>query len=711
MHHPNNAFLRCADTNFNIIKKINYIVIGEIFLQYFKLGCALMSTKEKSELSVEEIIKRYKQVKRERQRYAIKQFFKLKRGAFGFSLLVIFVVLSLVSPYIAPNPHTFKHAPLSQPSWFKYFNPNALGRDILIANKDFSTSDDISTYLGNLSGIPDGVIYPYTNFLGWSTLSYSLYIDSNEGSKSAGGAAVLEISDDTSYNLTGVPLRYAVAGLSFNIHWNYSAPPYRLYLWFARKMVYDVPPIYTESIELESGRTYNTTINLDLSTQYSFNVTFSLESSAKLSVNVTSDRESKSKTITSNDYIIINAKKELTLNISNTGTNTARFTIKIDVLADRLLELKDNGMYLMVTLLNNETGYPMSGQQLSSYLSENFGLSVYYGDIANEGLIQYKQMAIEPSWINESYDKPTEEPTTAIAKEPLYKPLFQKSNLVIFRLIIKFRYFSEDIIKLRNMMSEPIKIKIILDDLQIQAQDRYYGLMGTDDKGWDIAQMIISGLKISLFVGFVAAFVNITIGVALGLVSGYMGGKVDEIIMRICDFFMSIPGFPLLLVLAFVFTTMRVDVLIAVIIVLSIFGWAGMARTIRSQVLALKANVYVEAARASGATSWYIIRKHILPGVWSLVLMYIMVGVVGNILSEAGLSFLGVLVPWWDSLGKMIQEASGITAATAGGGGLSMDRFHWLFFPGLVLMLISYSFYAISDAYDELINPKRRKRF
>ena len=675
---------------------------------------------ESSKLSTKEVIERYKKVRKERRRYAIKSFFKIKRGAFGLIVLVALTVLSVLSPWLAPKPHKFRHAPLSRPEWFRIFDPNALGGDFYITKRTFAQESDIRTSPTDISNIPDGVIYPYFNIpnvFQWPSLTYRMYIDNTKGAKTPDGAAVLEIIDDTQYRLESIPENYTVAGFCFNIHWNYSAVPYRIYLWFARKYELQIPPIYKSSYTIPAGSSINDYIFLNLSKARTFTVKIETSYDVLLNVTVTTDVQTVKYADKGSFEITVEAAKDIALNISNTGTDMIPVNISIEWQPTSLFEVLDVeniGLYLMSTLWDPKKGRTMTGSEVAEYSLKKFAISVPDIIVRREGLVQYGQKPIEKSWINESYDISEEaEPTQLISKGEHYKVFFQKGNISVFRFIIKFRYASKDILKLRNMMKEPLIVRLLFDDLQLQVQDKYYGLIGTDDKGRDLAYMIVNGLKISLFVGFIATFANIFIGVSLGLVAGYKGGRVDEVIMRICDFFMSIPGFPLLLVLAFIFNNLRLDALVAIIIVLSILGWAGMARTIRSQVLALRASVYVEAAKASGASSFYIIRKHILPGVWPLVLLYIMTGVVSNILSEAGLTFLGVLVPTWDSIGKIIQEASGISPATGGGGGggLSMDRFHWLFFPGLILMLIAYSFYAISDAYDELINPKRRRKY
>ncbi|MCR8432793.1 MAG: ABC transporter permease [Crenarchaeota archaeon] len=679
-----------------------------------------MSSSER--ISVTEMLERYKKVRRERRKYVVKQFFKIKRGSFGFTILVTLTILSILSPWIVPHPHDFKHAPLSYPEWARIFDPTSIGGDVQVVRTYFSQDSDVQTSPTSIPSIPTGVVYPHfvnPNGYLWPSLSHKLYIDKSTGAKTPDGAAVLEITDDTSKSLGILPpenYSYVTAGLCLNIHWEYRGPPYMIYAWFARKYEFYVPPIYKLSSNISEGGSISDNIYLYLSSSKIFTIKAQASSPVTLNVTITSDIEPARSYSGQNVEVNVKAKEYIAFSVLNTGPGEAVVNVEITWAVEELAEvfsIADAGLYIITSLWDPVKGKVINGTELREYIREKYGVVIPEVEIdAHEGLIQYRQKPIEKTWVNESYDIGREtEPTMLMNKKDYYMHFFQRGNITIVKFILKFRYASEDALKLRNMMKEPLVLRLLLDDIKLQAQDRYYGVFGVDDRGRDILSMIISGLKISLFVGFTAAFANIFIGVSLGLVAGYKGGRTDEVIMRICDFFMSIPTFPLLLVLAFIFNNIGIDVLWTIIIVLSILGWAGMSRTIRSQVLALRTSIYVEAAKASGASSFYVIRKHILPGVWPLVLMYIMVGVVGNILAEAGLTFLGVLVPKWDSLGRMIQEASGISPATGGGGGLAMERFHWLFFPGLVLMLIAYAFYAISDAYDELINPKRRRRF
>jgi peptide/nickel transport system permease protein len=234
--------------------------------------------------------------------------------------------------------------------------------------------------------------------------------------------------------------------------------------------------------------------------------------------------------------------------------------------------------------------------------------------------------------------------------------------------------------------------------LQMTAYGEYFGRLGTTDKGADAWSQLIYGSRISLLIGISSTALATAVGVGVGLVAGYTGGKVDELLMRITDFIYVIPSLPLMMVLATLFegTTNTIIVIIA------IFAWTVPARLIRSQVLAEKQKAYVESARAIGASDTYIMVKHILPNVTPILFATITLRVVGSILTESGLSFLGLTntrVPSW---GRMLADARG-PAIVKGA--------WWLvIFPGLMITFLSLSFTFIGHTLDQVLNPRLRER-
>ena len=227
----------------------------------------------------------------------------------------------------------------------------------------------------------------------------------------------------------------------------------------------------------------------------------------------------------------------------------------------------------------------------------------------------------------------------------------------------------------------------------------YFGLLGTTDKGADAWSQLVYGSRISLTIGILATGLSTAVGVIVGLVAGYFGGKVDEALMRVVDFLLVIPGLPLMMVLAaFLGPTIE-----NIIVVIAILGWTGTSRLIRSQVMAEKNKAYVESARAIGASDTYIIFRHILPNVTPILFANITLGVVGAILSESGLAFLGLTDPNEPSWGRMLADAQGT-------GGFSEGAWWVVVFPGMMITILSLAFTFVGHTLDQVLNPRLRER-
>ena len=224
--------------------------------------------------------------------------------------------------------------------------------------------------------------------------------------------------------------------------------------------------------------------------------------------------------------------------------------------------------------------------------------------------------------------------------------------------------------------------------------------LGTNHIGQDILSRLIYGTQISLIVGFTASIVAVGLGTAVGLISGYYGGFVDTILMRITDVFLSLPTLPLMLV----FLVMFGQGLHNIIFVIAILGWTGTARMVRSEALSLRERPLTEAAHALGASDRYILIKHILPNTLPLILANMILGVVSAILGEAGIAFLGFVdihgPPSW---GIMLHWANKNAAL------LNM-AWWWILPPGLLILLTSLGFVFVSHAADKVVNPRLRGR-
>lgn len=222
-------------------------------------------------------------------------------------------------------------------------------------------------------------------------------------------------------------------------------------------------------------------------------------------------------------------------------------------------------------------------------------------------------------------------------------------------------------------------------------------LLGLDDLGRDVWARIVFGARVSLRVGFSVVILASLVGVTLGAVSGYFGGTVDVIVMRLCDILLAFPG----ILLAIAMVAVLGPSLNNVIIALATIGWVGYARLVRGQVLKVREMEYVTAAKALGARSPRVIIRHVLPNVINPVIVMATLGLAGAILSEAALSFLGLGVqPPTPSWGAML---------TAGRRYLGLAN-HLAIFPGAAIMLAVMGLNFLGDGLIDALDPKYRKQ-
>lgn len=226
-----------------------------------------------------------------------------------------------------------------------------------------------------------------------------------------------------------------------------------------------------------------------------------------------------------------------------------------------------------------------------------------------------------------------------------------------------------------------------------------HGVLGTDHMGSDLWAQLIYGTRLALIIGLASAFISVAIGTTVGIVSGYVGGALDEFLMRLVDVLLSIPDLPILIVLGALFGKS----LLNVVIIVSAFAWMGIARIIRSQTLTLKERTFIEAARASGASGNYIMAAHILPNVTPLIFANLVLRIPGAILTEAALSFLGLGDPRVPTWGRMLQNARQFGAFTE-------LAWWWLLPPGFALTFLSLAFVFIGNTVNEVLNPRYRER-
>jgi len=222
-------------------------------------------------------------------------------------------------------------------------------------------------------------------------------------------------------------------------------------------------------------------------------------------------------------------------------------------------------------------------------------------------------------------------------------------------------------------------------------------LLGTDVYGRDVLSRIIYGTRYALLIGVAVVSLEVIIGVTLGLVAGFYGGIIESIVMRFTDMMLAIPA----MVLALAIATFLGGGLRNVIIAVAAVGWREFARLVRGEVLSVREQVYVSAARAVGGSHFHIMLRHILPNVSASLIIYVTLTIPNAILWAAGLSFLGLgaqpPTPEW---GAMLSDGRDF-----------LTRAWWLgMFPGLAIMFTVLAFNFFGDGLNDALNPKLQRR-
>ncbi len=368
---------------------------------------------------------------------------------------------------------------------------------------------------------------------------------------------------------------------------------------------------------------------------------------------------------------------------------------------------------LPATSLNVSTITPMPSVTVTSLapivedytnLSASTFLSVYGSKIVEGGLYEKFIFGIPKLVNNDLVPKPLVGTYTITVAIMLPKPSMLRSMLQQPGLSEQqkkvIQSLLNDVETIMNYGLTP-KVKIVV-------VGNCYGLLGTDRYGRDLALGIFYGFPIAILVGFFAAVLATFIGGIVGVISGYYGGMVDEVIQRIIDVCSNVPLLPILVLVGYIVQKTFLNPWIRVLIVIAFliaFSWGGTAIVVRSMTLSIKAEPYVEAARAAGASNVRIIFRHVFPQVVPYLFAVLVFNVPGAVLTIAGLSVLGIRfgLPSWGSiladLRSYVQQA----------GPSALMTWWWLVPPGAMLALLSFTFIALGIAMEAVVEPRLRR--
>lgn len=225
--------------------------------------------------------------------------------------------------------------------------------------------------------------------------------------------------------------------------------------------------------------------------------------------------------------------------------------------------------------------------------------------------------------------------------------------------------------------------------------------LGTDFEGTDTLALVVTGSRYVLLSAFLAGFFTAFFGTVTGLISGYYLGIPDSIVTRLADFVLTIPSFPLLVVLS---TVWKFGSPLAMGLVLGLIGWGALARAVRSQVLTLRERTFIEASRGLGFSSLHIIAREIFPNITSYVAMKFLLAVTGAIYASVALFFLGVLPLSTNNWGVMLQFAFSQAGAM-----YTTQSLPYLLAPLACILLVTFGVVLFLDAVDEMLNPRLRR--
>jgi peptide/nickel transport system permease protein len=237
-------------------------------------------------------------------------------------------------------------------------------------------------------------------------------------------------------------------------------------------------------------------------------------------------------------------------------------------------------------------------------------------------------------------------------------------------------------------------------------------IFGTDELGRDMLNLTVHGARISMSIGLLATLITIVVGALIGVVSGFIGGRVDVALMRLTDFFLVLPTFVLAIILApVILDIIGVDAelfgmratLLVIVVVIGVTSWATTARIIRSQTLSIRERMFVDRARVIGSGPGHIMRRHIFPNVVNLIVAQAVITFASAVFTETSLSFIGLGDPFAPSWGQLLDAAEGAAAP-------SLGAWWYIAPPAVCVVLVVLSFTLVGNALDDILNPKSGTR-